>query len=330
MLEDARAAVAATVDVDPSNLVFTSGATEANALACAGYAPERTLVTAIEHDSVRVLADPTRQIPVGDDGVIDLENFERMLRREPHPELVAIMLANNETGVIQPVAEAATMARAAGAHVHCDAVQGWRRIPVSMNALGVDSLALSAHKAGGPKGIGALAMQSGVPRETLLRGGGQERGLRAGTENVAAAAGFGAVAAAPAPSAVRWREMRDYLEQAVCKAVPETRVIARRSPRLPNTSMLALPGRNAEALVIRLDLEGIAVSAGAACSSGKVGPSHVLDAMGLDPELVRGAVRVSFGPDTGHAAVDRFVSAWVTTADACRRSSVGPRDFVTA
>ncbi len=317
LLEDAREAVASSVDASPGKVVFTSGATEANALACAGRSPDRVLATSIEHDSVRVLAG-RRAIPVLADGTIDLARLEVLLNTDPGPELVAIMLANNETGVIQPVAEAASMARAAGVRVHCDAVQGWRRMPFTLAGLGVDSLALSAHKAGGPKGAGALITRDGLVGQALLRGGGQERGWRAGTENVAAAAGFGAVAAAGLPSWSVLREVRDRIERTLCEAVPETCVIARSSDRLPNTSMLALPGRDAEAVVIRMDLEGVAVSTGSACSSGKVGPSHVLAAMDLAPEVVRGAVRVSFGPEVTQSDVDALAAAWGRAA-ACER-----------
>ncbi|MCY3856277.1 MAG: aminotransferase class V-fold PLP-dependent enzyme, partial [Rhodospirillales bacterium] len=215
LLEDARAAVASSVSAAPQEVVFTSGATEANALACAGRSPRRIAATAIEHDSVLAAAAPGRRIPVLADGTVDLNRLKVLLEEEPRPELVAVMLANNETGVIQPVTEAASLAHAAGVSVHCDAVQGWRRMPFSMAGLGVDSLALSAHKAGGPKGVGALVVRSGILRQALLRGGGQERGWRAGTENIAAAAGFGAVAAARPPAWTALQAMRDKLEHAV-------------------------------------------------------------------------------------------------------------------
>ncbi len=314
VLEDARSAVAASVAAAPEEIVFTSGATEANALACAGLAPERIAASAIEHDSILGLATPSRRIPVRADGRIDLERLETLLDQKPRPKLLAVMLANNETGVIQPVAEAAALARAAGVLVHCDAVQGWRRIAFTFDELGVDSLALSAHKAGGPKGIGALVARRGVLRQAVLHGGGQERGWRAGTENVAAATGFGAVAASclPAPGAVQ--ALRDDLERAVRTAVPDTQVVAECSPRLANTSMLALRGCDSETLVIRLDLEGIAVSAGSACSSGRVGPSHVLEAMSLPRAISRSAVRVSLGPQADRAEVEKFVAAWKRVA----------------
>ncbi len=323
LLEDAREAVAASVGARPEDVVFTSGATEANALVGAGRSPHRVLTTAIEHDSVRVLTARSRTVPARADGTIDLERLGSLLRTEPRPELVAVMLANNETGVIQPVAEAASMAREAGVRVHCDAAQGWRRMPFTLASLGVDSLALSAHKSGGPQGAGALIARDGVLGRALLRGGGQERGWRAGTENVAAAAGFGAVAAARPPAWTVLRGVRDRIERAACEAAPETCVIARSSDRLPNTSMLSLPGCDAEAVVIRLDLEGVAVSTGSACSSGKVGPSHVLEAMHVAPELVRGAVRVSFGPDIASAEVEMLVSAWGRAAAACRDRKSG-------
>lgn len=311
LVEDAREAVAASVGAAPADVVLTSGATEANATALAG-AGGRVLASAVEHDSVLAWAEGAGRVRVGADGRLDLDDLARRLAGGPPPALVAVMLANNETGVVQPVAEAARLARAAGVPLHCDAVQAWGRIPFDLAGLGAASVALSAHKAGGPKGAGALVLAPGAACPALLRGGGQERYRRAGTENVPGIAGFGAVARLGARPMAGTGALRRRLEEGVLRAAPATEVVARGSPRLPNTSMLALPGADSETLVIRLDLMGFAVGAGAACSSGKVGPSHVLAAMGRGPD--EGAVRVSLGPATTAAEVDAFVAAWAEAA----------------
>lgn len=324
VIEAARRDVAALVGARPQDVVFTSGATEANLLALTGSGRRRVLVSAIEHVSVLDAAPDAERIPVRPDGIVDLDALSRMLAADDTPALVSVMLANNETGVIQPIAAVAALAAAAGALLHCDAVQGPGRIPVDIAALGADFLTLSAHKFGGPKGVGALVLRDGVRLSALIRGGGQERGLRGGTENVPGIAGFGAAArhaAALLARAGAIARLRDRLEAKVRALAPEVVIFGADAPRLPNTSCIALPGVRAETQVMALDLAGFAVSAGAACSSGKVQPSHVLRAMGADAMLAACAIRVSLGPDTTAAEVDAFVEAWAAFVAKAGRSA---------
>jgi cysteine desulfurase len=317
-IEDARERVAALVGAAPANVVFTSGGTEANALALTGSDATRLLVSAVEHDSVLRNAPGATPIPVDRNGVVDLAALDRLLA-EPRGEtcLVSLMLANNETGVIQPVAEAAAIARAHGARMHCDAVQAAGKIAVDIAVLGVDMLTLSAHKIGGPQGVGALVLRDGMTLAPLLKGGGQERGRRAGTENLPGIAGFGAAAAAAladlaAGAPARIAALRDGLEAALAApaAIQGAVIHGAGAARLPNTSCIGLPGRSAETQVMALDLAGVAVSSGAACSSGKVRASHVLGAMGLSAADAGCAIRVSFGWASTQDDVDRFVAAW--------------------
>ncbi|MFD2182176.1 cysteine desulfurase family protein [Rhodoplanes azumiensis] len=333
LVEDARAAVARLVGTSARNVVFTSGGTEANTLALTpGLAigtdtagRDRLLVSAIEHPSVRAggrfATNAVDILPVTPDGIVDLAALEARLaalavEKTGLRPLVSLMHANNETGVVQPIAAAAELVHAAGGILHVDAVQSAGKIPCDVAALGADLMTLSGHKIGGPKGVGALVLRSGDIRVTapLVKGGGQEHGARAGTENVAAIAGFGAAAMAAARDLAEagpaMAALRDALETAAEAAVPGTVVIARGVARLPNTSLLTHPGLKAETAVIALDLAGIAVSAGAACSSGKVGASQVLAAMGVPDALAGGAVRVSLGPTTGERDVSTFVDAW--------------------
>lgn len=323
LIEAAREEVAALVGADPSEVVFTSGATEGNVSALrSGF--DRAYRPATEHDSVLapLAASGCRviDIPVDRDGVVDVGAFADCLRDgrerdtgDGSATVVAIQLANNETGVIQPVADLAALAREYGAHLHCDAVQAPGRIPVEIEALGADTLVISAHKLGGPKGIGAMVIRDGISVPPLLSGGGQERRRRAGTENVPAIAGFGAAAHRARTilsEAGRIAELRDRLEAGIRARTSEAVVFGEGAPRLPNTSAIAVAGRTAELMVIKLDLAGFAVSAGAACSSGKVGTSHVLLAMRVDPALARGAIRVSLGPENTTDDVDGFLAAW--------------------
>jgi cysteine desulfurase len=223
------------------------------------------------------------------------------------------MLANNETGIIQPVAEIAAMAHAHGALFHCDAVQGAGKISIDATEIGADLMSLSAHKLGGPTGIGALVLDAAAEPVAMLRGGGQERGRRAGTENLPGIAGFAAaatVALGQIGDYTRVGQLRDLLEEQILMAAPDAVVIGARQPRLPNTTPLAMPGVAAETQIIALDLAGVMVSAGAACSSGKVGPSHVLAAMGVAPEIAVGTIRVSLGWSTTDADIGHFIEAW--------------------
>jgi cysteine desulfurase len=336
-IEEARERIAALVGAEPRNMVFTAGGTEANATALCpswGSDPLTTLViSAIEHPSVlsggRFPRSAVELAPVTQDGVLDLAALERMLSGRPGRCMVSLMLANNETGVVQPVREAAEIAHRNGALLHTDAVQALGRIPCDINELQADLLTISGHKIAAPKGVGALIKRDQALHlaEPLIRGGGQERGARAGTENVAAIAGFGAAAAALrsvlAAESARMAALRDRLETGLKAQVPQAVIFGAGATRLPNTTLFAVPGIKAETAVIALDLEGIAVSSGAACSSGKVQPSHVLAAMGVEPSLAQGAIRISLGPTTAESAVDRFLDAWIRLSKALVRETDG-------
>jgi len=313
LLEEAREAVAALAGGSAAEVIFTGGGTEANNLALRGCGRPAVLVSAIEHDSVFAAVPTATAIPVDAGGVVDTEALAALLAGTAEgTAVVSVMLANNETGVIQPVAKIAEIARRHGALVHCDAIQAAGKVPFDMRALGVDLMSLSAHKIGGPQGIGALIAGNGVEIEPLLRGGGQERRRRAGTENLPGAAGFGAaagVAVDELPSFAALAAWRDRLESALRAIEPDLTVFGGGVARLPNTSCLAVPDMASETQVMALDLAGIAVSAGSACSSGKVGPSRVLAAM-AGGALAGKAIRVSFGWTSREADVERFVAAW--------------------
>ncbi|MFO1123708.1 MAG: cysteine desulfurase family protein [Hyphomicrobiales bacterium] len=305
LLDDARESVARVLGVLPQMLVFTSGGSESNTMAISGAPVSRLLVSAVEHPSVLESARQSDKsveiIPVTGDGVIDLEALARMLPGAP--ALVSVMLANNETGVIQPISRVAELAGAQGALLHVDAVQGLGKVPVNFGLLGADLMTVAAHKLGGPAGIGALVIRDGLVIDPLIHGGGQELRRRAGTENVAGAAGF---AAAVDEKRLEIRVLRDNLEQALEGAV----IFGRSAERLPNTTCFAAPGMDAETLLMGFDLAGIAVSSGSACSSGKVARSHVLDAMGIAPEISRAAIRVSLGWTTTAEDIEHFIATW--------------------
>jgi cysteine desulfurase len=322
LIEDARAAIGEALGAHPRNVVFTSGGTEANALALApGLAgpegmPERLIVSAIEHPSVMSGGPAGRTpefAPVTADGVIDLDALRALLGAGGRA-LVSVMLANNETGAIQPISEVARVVHEAGGLLHVDAVQAFGKIRFDFSELNADLVSISAHKLGGPKGIGALVLRDErIAPTAILRGGGQERGRRGGTENVIGIAGFGAAARAALSSvegdALRIAALRDRLERAL-KQHPGTEIIAGRAARLPNTAMVALKGLKAETTVIAFDLAGIAISAGSACASGKVHASHALTAMGLPPELGQSALRFSLGWTTREDEIDAAVEVW--------------------
>jgi cysteine desulfurase len=333
LIEQAREQVAALVGAEPRNVVFTSGGTEANMLALVPLAArERLLTSAIEHPSVlaggRFPAGNVERLPVTGDGQIDLAALEQRVAALRDRALLSIMAANNETGVIQPVAQAARLVHSAGGLLHVDAVQAAGRIGWDINAMGADLVTLSAHKIGGPKGVGALIGRTGLDAfKPLIAGGGQERGARAGTENVAGIAGFGAAAAAARASlgaeAARMGALRERLESGLKAASPQVVIFGMAAERLPNTTLFAVPGMKAETAVIAFDLEGVAVSAGAACSSGKVQASHVLAAMEVPSQLARAAVRVSLGPTTTESDVDGFIAAWIKLSGSLLRESQG-------
>jgi cysteine desulfurase len=328
LIEKARESVAALVGAEPKNVTFTSGATEANMLALTPaidvggrkFPRDKLFVSSIEHPSVRgggrFAADTIEELPVTGAGVVDLHALGSAIGRAERP-LVSVMLANNETGIVQPIADISEIVHAAGGVLHVDAVQGPGRFDCAIDHLGADLISISAHKLGGPQGAGALIRQSRLfgdihIGEPLIKGGGQERNQRAGTENVAAIAGFGAAAAVAASLAdvPRMAALRDRLEAGIKAITPEAVIFGADGARLPNTTLFAVPGLKAETAIIAFDLNGIAVSSGSACSSGKVQASHVLSAMGVDPVLARGAVRVSLGWSTSDADVERLLTAW--------------------
>jgi cysteine desulfurase len=323
-LEHARAAVAAMAGAAPAQVIFTSGGTEANNQALRS-ARGPVVVSAIEHDSVLATVPEATRIAVDTEGRVDLRMLERELGGGA-PALVSVMLANNETGVIQPVREVVEVARRHGALVHCDAVQAGGKLPIDMSALGVDFLTLSAHKFGGPQGVGALVVRDGLEPETLLRGGGQELRRRPGTENLPGIVGFGR-ACELAMEDTDWPDrtsaLRDRLEARIVALAPAAQVFGRQAARLANTSCLTMPGVSNQTQLIAFDLAGIAVSAGAACSSGKVGPSHVLAAMGVDPAEAASAIRISLGWASTADDVERFVDAWGRLYVRTRRAPAG-------
>jgi cysteine desulfurase len=314
MVDDAREAVATLVNASPAEVVFTSGATEANSWALS--APwQRIAFAEVEHDSVRapaaqIAAERSAEpiaLPVSRDGAADIA------AARGDGLLVALQLANNETGILQDVARAGLWATEHGARLHCDAAQAPGRVTIDFKTLGATTMSLSAHKIGGPKGVGALVISGNAVLPPLFAGGGQEGRRRAGTENVAAIAGFGAAAQAALrdlQSASRLAALRDRLEAEVLRTTPEAVVIGVGASRLPNTSCIALAGHSAETTVIKFDLAGVAISAGSACSSGKVAQSHVLTAMGLAPEIAKSAIRVSLGPETTEQDIAAFIAAW--------------------
>jgi len=333
LVEDARAAIAAAAGARPQDVVFSSGGTEANALALtpglrrgAGQKVERLLVSAIEHASVlaggRFRAEAIGTINVTGAGLVDLDHLRTQLADGP-PALVSVMSANNETGAVQPIADVARIVHQAGGLLHVDAIQAFGKIRFDLSAMEADLVTLSAHKVGGPKGTGAVVVSEYVQGlEPLLRGGGQELGRRAGTENVAGISGFGAAAkaamAALEADAARLGGLRNRLEDGL-KQTPGMIVFSEGAPRLPNTTLFTVPGLKAETAVIGFDLAGIAVSSGSACSSGKVQPSHVLDAMGLGRELSQGAVRLSLGWSTSEADIELTLKAWRKLANGLLR-----------
>lgn len=337
-MERAREQVARLVGAKASNVVFTSGGTEANVAVlspglmdcdggrdCVRTPATLLLHSATEHACVReghrFPAGAVESIPVDGNGLVDLvwldARLARFVTENPGARaLVSIHLANNETGVIQPIAEAAVIVHRHGGLLHSDAVQAAGKIDIDIMALGADVLTLSAHKIGGPKGIGAIVFRVGALElaDKPMRGGGQERGWRAGTENLPGIIGFGAAAEIAgkllADEAVRLCGLRDRLEAGLAALSPETTIFARQTTRLPNTSAFATPGLKAETVLIKLDLAGAALSSGSACSSGKVKRSHVLDAMKIDPAMSAGALRASLGWTTCEADIDLFLAAY--------------------
>lgn len=312
--EAAREAIAALIGARPPEIIFTSGGTEANSLALLGCERPRLLVSAGEHPSVLDARPDAQRVPLKSDGRLDCAALAELLASGEDPALLSVQLANNETGVIQPIEQIVELARSAGALVHCDAIQAAGKLPLDVAALGVDLLSLSAHKLGGPQGVGALWVRDGLELAPLLRGGGQELRRRAGTENLPGIVGFGVAAESALDGLGRMANLatwRDRMEQRIASAEPTVQIIGAEAPRLPNTSCLASPVLRAELQLMALDLAGFAVSSGSACSSGKVGPSHVLQAMGVKPERLDKAIRVSLGWSSEAEDVEAFTEAWI-------------------
>ena len=311
-VEEARERVAALAGAKAEAVIFTSGGSEANALALAAGTGRRLLIGATEHDSILKAGSGAARVPVDASGIVIRERLQALLA-DSVPTLVSIQLANSETGVLQPIAELSAIVHAAGGLLHVDAAQACGRIAIDLPALGADLLTLSAHKMGGPQGIGALILVADLTPRPIIPGGGQERGWRSGTQNVPGIAGFGRAAELVPGDLARAGDLarlRDRVERRVQAIAPEAPVFGRSAPRLPNTSCIGMPGVGSETQVIAFDLAGIAVSAGSACSSGKMRRSEVLEAMGATPHEAGSAIRVSLGWTSSAEEVERFCEAW--------------------
>jgi cysteine desulfurase len=314
VIEDARDNIGNLVGANPNDILFTGCGTEANNWALCGTMVENFFVSTTEHPSILMANDKAQAIAVDSEGLIEIDALGELLSVASGRSLISVMLANNETGVIQPISEVVRIAKQYNALVHCDAIQGVGKIPVDMTSLGLDLMSLSAHKIGGPQGVGALVVRAGLDMAPILRGGGQERRMRAGTENVAGIAGFGA-AALEASSELDHMDglstLRDQIISDIRHYTP-VRVFGEAAIRLPNTVCIAMPGVSAETQLMAFDLSGVSVSSGSACSSGKVESSHVLAAMGVDADEALTAIRVSLGWNNTPKDVDKFIDAWTT------------------
>lgn len=312
-VEDARIQVAALCAVAPDQVVFTSGATESINTVLCGFRDKRVLVSAIEHPAGLAAAAQAEKIPVTPDGVVDMKAYEALLNDSEPPALVSVMLVNSETGVIQPIKEMAEKAHAVGALFHTDAVQGAGRLDISLETLGVDFISLSAHKFAGPQGVGAIIYREGLALPRFMLGGGQEKNCRAGTHNTAGIAGMGLAAEIALNQRANYEkicQMRDDLESKIHQLSNQAVIYGENAPRVGNTMNVGLPGIPAQTQLMALDLDGIAVSSGSACSSGAFKPSHVLTAMGADEEAAKSALRISLGWATTQADLDRFFDSW--------------------
>ena len=326
-LSAARNIISNAVGAGRSKVVFTSGGTESNNLALRGCKNPTTLVSDIEHDSVLVAAKNAIRIPVNNEGMVDLVKLETILSRQTMPALVSVMLANNETGVIQPLREVTSIAHKYHSVVHCDGVQALGKLEINMDLLNIDLLTISPHKAGGPKGIGALIISDDLDMDPQLVGGGQEFSLRAGTENFVAVAGFAATCAEVCGNnqEMEWiLNMHHQLEDSLKQAVPDVQIHGSQSPRLINTTCVRMHGMAAETQVIAMDLAGVSVSAGSACSSGKVATSHVLQAMGLPSKVASQTIRISIGWATTKADIEHAAGVWIGLQEKARSSELLP------
>jgi cysteine desulfurase len=324
-VEEARTQVAALAGARARDVVFCASGTEASNTVIRGAGAKSLIVSPIEHDCVRAAAKesglPVYELAVSAQGLVDLEDIRAKLEVAPKPALVSVMLANNEMGVIQPVAEIAALAHEHGALVHTDAVQAAGKLMLDRMGLGVDYLTLSAHKIGGPQGVGAIALAPTAPLKALIPGGGQELSRRSGTENVAGIVGFGVASLECMADIGRTGEIatfRDHIEREIKAHGNDVVIVGEGAPRLPNTTCIAMPGVKGETQVMHFDLNGICVSSGSACSSGKVKVSHVLTAMGYAPEVAEGSNRISLGYRTTAEDVDAFLRAWKSLYDRIR------------
>lgn len=316
-IEEARAKVAALVNARPRDIVFTSGGTEANNTVLKGAGAASLIVSKIEHDSVLAAAKsadiPVYYLNVDESGLVSLDHLRELLQSAPHPALVSIMLANNEIGTIEPIRDCAKLALEFGAKIHCDAVQGCGKLEMDFESLGVDYLTLSAHKMGGPQGVGAIVLKPTAPLVAMVEGGGQELGRRSGTENVAAIAGFGEAAFEAFQDIAdieKIRHLKERLESGLRKIGNDIIIVADRVERIANTSCIILLGISGETQVMHFDLAGVCLSSGSACSSGKVKVSHVLSALGLGDTLANSSIRVSLGFQSTAEDVDKFLSVY--------------------
>lgn len=312
-IEESRQKLAAALHTGARDvIVFTSGATEANNLALKGAGMERVIVSATEHPSVLETAVDKEILPVLADGTVDLALLDKMLEGNTRQTLISVMLANNETGVIQPVEDIVAIARKRGALVHTDAVQAFGKIPLDVQKTGADLYTLSAHKMGGPQGVGCLVIANCAPVTAQTHGGNQEKNMRAGTENLAGICAFGhAASLIDLDGFQKLAGLRDKIENTLLAAAPMLKIYGQNVPRLANTSMFSLAGASSETQLIALDLAGICVSNGSACSSGTVKPSHVLKAMGVDDAAATSSLRVSLGWNTTEKEVDYFIAKWL-------------------
>jgi len=321
VVEEARASVARSAGVSADRVVFTSGATEANGTALRGFPDLPLLVSAIEHDSVLVHAGA--RVPVDRRGLIDLDALGERLVALGRPALVSVMIVNNETGVIQPIPVIAKLVHEAGGLLHVDAAQAPGRVSFTMDGLGADLLTLSAHKIGGPTGVGALVLGDGIEPKPLIAGGGQQRGRRAGTENVVGVVGFGRAAGLVDPAEdARLVPLREGLEARLRALWNDVLILGADAPRVGAIVSFAAPEARAETAVVAMDLAGFSIGAGSACSSGRVRPSHVASAMGLDDEAAARVIRVSLGRTTTIEEVERFAETFIAWA---RRTRGGAR-----
>lgn len=312
-VEDARQQVADMVEVEATQVIFTSGATEATNAALHPYKDKRVLISAIEHPAVFDSAPHAEKIPVDTKGLVDMDAYKQLLHNGEAPALVSVMIVNSETGVIQPIKEMAAMAKQVGAKFHTEIVQAAGRIPINMNDLGVHYMSLSAHKFAGPQGVGALIVAKGTEPPKFMRGGGQEKNCRGGTHNTPGIAGMGLAAKMATDNIATYQQttkMRDDLESKMIAIAPRAVIYSKDAPRVGNTINIGLPDVPAQTQLMALDLDGIAVSSGSACSSGSFKPSHVLMAMGITDKAATESLRISMGWATKQSDLDQFFESW--------------------